>query len=73
MSEELFAELAAFRRLVEKLHHDVTRLSRQTDIIEQMAQERPPEDADEMVIRKGRYTLDHGRGTVTRDDDDGSD
>jgi len=73
MNEELLAELAAMRRLIEKLHHDIARLGRQADIIEQTAQDRPPEDGDGMLMRRGRYVIDHGRGRVRRDDDDGSD
>jgi len=47
MNEELLDELAAMRRLVEKLHHDIARIIAQQQRVEQAAEPRPPEDDDD--------------------------
>jgi hypothetical protein len=48
--EELIEELAAMRRLIEKLHHDIARLIQQQQITEQAARwvapGRPPDEDD---------------------------
>jgi hypothetical protein len=47
VSEELLAELAAMRRLIEKLHHDIARLVHQQQLTEQAATPRPRDDDDD--------------------------